>query len=93
MITVENNIAEKRFVATRDGVEIGEITYQADGQKLAMIHTGVPPQFAGQGIASDLARLALDSVRENGQSVVPRCPFIASFIEKNPQYSDLLESD
>jgi predicted GNAT family acetyltransferase len=32
----------------------------------------------------------LDDVRARGHTVVPRCWFVAEFIEQNPSYADLL---
>jgi predicted GNAT family acetyltransferase len=60
------------------------------GNTITFVHTEVDPAFEGQGIGSKLASGALDDVRERGLKVVAVCPFIAGYIERNPQYADLL---
>jgi glutathione S-transferase len=61
----------------------------ADG-KLAFIHTEVPAEFTGQGIATELARGALDIVRVSGRKAILICPFMTSFYVKHPEYSDVV---
>ena len=61
----------------------------ADG-KLAFIHTEVPAEFTGQGIATELARGALDIVRVSGRKAILICPFMTSFYAKHPEYSDVV---
>lgn len=54
-------------------------------------HTEVLPEFEGQGVGSALARYALDDVRAEGtRRVQPLCPFIKSYIERHPDYQDLV---
>jgi predicted GNAT family acetyltransferase len=53
-------------------------------------HTEVPKELSGQGIGTRLARFALEQVRARGLKVVPKCPFIAGFIGKNPEFAELL---
>ena len=54
-------------------------------------HTEVEDRFEGQGVGSALARFALDDVRAAGtRKVLPLCPFIKGWIEKHPDYADLV---
>jgi predicted GNAT family acetyltransferase len=57
---------------------------------ITFTHTEVPEALGGRGIGSLLAQGALDQVRARGLKVVPRCPFIKSYIGKHPEYRDLL---
>jgi predicted GNAT family acetyltransferase len=59
---------------------------------ITFVHTEVDPAFEGQGIGSKLAAGALDDVRGRGLRVIAVCPFIAGYIERNPEYADLLAS-
>lgn len=63
-----------------------------DGDQPTMVlpHTGVEPAYEGQGIGSQLTRYALDDLRERGVKVRPDCPFIATWIERHPEYADLV---
>jgi hypothetical protein len=53
-------------------------------------HTFVPPELRGGGAAAALARHALDHAREAGWKIVPACSYIERFIERNPEYANLL---
>ena len=59
---------------------------------ITFVHTEVDPAFEGQGIGSKLAAGALDDVRERGLEVVAVCEFMAGYIQRHPQYGDLLAS-
>ena len=81
---------ESRF-ELRSGEEmIGFIAYRLAGGVITMVHTEVDPAHSGQGHAATLARNALDDARERGLQVRPQCPFVASYIDKHPQYAALV---
>jgi uncharacterized protein len=84
-----HNEARSRYELALDGsTAIAE--YRRQGDVLHFTHTEVPGSLQGQGIGSRLVGLALDDVRRQGQKIVPRCWFVASFVANNPQYRDLL---
>ena len=85
---VENNATAHRFEAVVDG-RTAFLNYQRHGGVLTLVHTEVPPELEGRGIASSLARAALDYAREQRLRVAPRCPFVATYLERHPEYSDL----
>jgi predicted GNAT family acetyltransferase len=42
------------------------------------------------GAAGRLARVALEQIRAEGFSVDPQCSYLADFIDKHPEYADLV---
>ena len=44
----------------------------------------------GHGIVSRLIMEALESTREAGYSVIPTCSAVEGFIEKNPDFQDMV---
>ena len=46
----------------------------------------------GHGLGGTLVRGALDDVRARGGSVVPLCPFVRGWIDRHPEYQDLLSA-
>jgi predicted GNAT family acetyltransferase len=50
----------------------------------------VPPDLQGRGLGSALVRGALLLAREQGERVVPVCPFVAAYIERHTEFQDLL---
>ena len=81
---------ENRYVARSEGSEAGEVQYQLDGDVIMFTHTGVPSEFEGRGIASQLARYVLDDARRRGLEVLPRCPYISGWIARHLDYLDLV---
>ncbi|WOC11736.1 GNAT family N-acetyltransferase [Gordonia sp. MP11Mi] len=73
-------------------VEVGYIDYTTDGVNLALTHTVIYDRWGGRGFAAELVKQVLDDIRANGRSVVPVCTYVASYLEKHPEYSDLVAS-
>ena len=73
-----------------DGELTGVADYRDTGDALVFFHTEVDPQRRGHGLGGALVQGALDDVRSKGRVVVPRCPFVAHFVEDHPEYGDLL---
>ncbi len=88
-IEIVHESSAKRFVAVVEGQEC-VIDYQRSGDTMTITHTGVPASLGGRGIASELARFSLDTAKEQGWQVVPACSYVASWIEKHPDYQKLL---
>jgi uncharacterized protein len=82
-------VTSGQFEVEQDG-SVATLDYTLAGNVLALIHTEIPESLRGSGIASTLANTALDWARENSMKVDVVCPFVASFIEKHPEYSDLV---
>ncbi len=66
------------------------IDYELDGNTMSILHTEVPEELEGQGIASHLAKFALDFARENQLKVKNQCRFVQVFLRRNPEYQDLI---
>ena len=90
-VEVRDNPAENRYEAWVDGELAGIAVYGLSEHAIVFLHTEVDDRFEGHGIGSALARAALDDVRAKGdRDVVALCPFIKGWIEKHPEYQDLL---
>jgi len=92
-VHVTDNPGRSRFEARVDGELAGFAAYEPTDDLIIFTHTEVFDAFEGQGVGSALARGALDAVRAGGtRKVLPRCPFIRAWIEKHPDYQDLVGS-
>lgn len=89
MNEVTDNRAEGRYELKAEG-RTAIAAYRLSGERIVFTHTEVPSALEGKGIGSALIRGALDQVREEGLKVVPACPFVKAYIDKHPEYSDLL---
>jgi predicted GNAT family acetyltransferase len=91
-VQVTDNPGESRFEARVDGELAGFAEYQTADDLITFTHTEVFDAYEGQGVGSALARGALDDVRADGtRKVLPRCPFIRGWIDKHPDYQDLVD--
>jgi len=88
-VRVENNEEENRF-EVKAGGDVAYVEYDRDGDQIYFTHTEVPQAFEGKGIGKALATTALDFARSEKLEVIPRCPFVASYIRKHPEYLDLV---
>ena len=89
-ITVRDNPEESRY-EIRDGDRVlGFAAYERRGDTTVFTHTEVDPDAGQDGLGSTLVRAALDDVRARGGSVVPQCSFVRGWIERHPDYADLV---
>ena len=86
---VIDNSAEQRFELAEGGYT-AVASYRLEGDKISFTHTVVPEEIEGQGVGSRLIQAALDRVREKGLKVEPLCYFVKGYIERHPEYQDLL---
>lgn len=91
-VVVIHNEEGQRFEATVDGLR-ALLTYRRFPDRIVFPHTEVPAPLEGQGLAAKLTRAALDFARTNHLRVVPLCPYVASFLQKHPEYQDLLSTE
>jgi uncharacterized protein len=92
-IEVRDNSEELRYEALADGRLVGEIRYRREPQAIVLVHTEVAPSAEGQHIGSRLVEEALADIRMRGLRVVPFCPFVAAYIQRHPEYADLVTTD
>jgi uncharacterized protein len=87
---VRHNIASSKF-EIQVGNHIAMLDYSQRGDIITFTHTGVPAELEGHGIGTQLAHAGLEYARENSLKVVPRCWFVAGYIERHPEYQSLLK--
>ena len=89
-VVVRDDPAAGRYELFVSGKLAGLATYVLSDDTMTIPHTEVQPRFEGQGLGARLAKFALDDARRRGLRVVPRCPFIAAYIERHSEYADLV---
>jgi uncharacterized protein len=84
------HVPGERFEVEMEGGAKALLQYHRSRERMVFLHTEVPQAFAGMGVGGKLAKAGLDFARAEGLKVVPRCPYIAAYIEKHPEYQDLV---
>jgi hypothetical protein len=90
-VEVRDDPENHRYLLQLDGEVIGVAVYHERGGRRFFVHTEVDPEHEGEGLGTTLARGALDDVRAMGMKIVPLCPFITGFIERNPEYAEMID--
>ena len=91
-LKIENNEGAQRWEAHIDQY-IAVAEYRRRGDIIFFIHTEVPHEMEGQGVASKLVKTALDDARTQHLTVIPFCPFVAGYIRRHPDYKALVHPE
>jgi uncharacterized protein len=92
-IVVADAPERRRFEVSVDGEAAGFLVYREKSGLLALIHTEVDERFEGRGLGGRLARFALDQARGRGLAVLPFCPFVNAWMQRHPEYTDLVPAE
>jgi predicted GNAT family acetyltransferase len=92
MTKVTDNAALSRYEMVVDGVT-AFVTYARQDGRITLIHTEVPKALGGRGIGSALASGVLEDIRAQGLRVVPECEFMAAFIKRHTEFSNLVVAE
>jgi uncharacterized protein len=79
---VIDNQAQSRFEFSAGG-HLAELRYHLNGKRLVLIHTGVPAELAGRGVAGTLVAAAIGRAARDGMTLVPICPFARAWLERH----------
>jgi predicted GNAT family acetyltransferase len=91
-LTVTDRPDAGRYEVSAGDRVLGLAAYQRRGEQIVFTHTEVDPDAGGSGIGSTLVRGALDDVRARELRAVPLCPFVRAWIDRHPDYADLVDS-
>lgn len=83
-ISYSESDTKGRYGATVEGsVSEAELTTSKVTPSLIIAdHTFVPDEFRGLGVAKALAERLIQDARDNGQRIVPLCPFVRAYASK-----------
>jgi uncharacterized protein len=75
--------SESRF-KVKVGRSVAQLVYRDEGDRLVLVHTEVPEEIGGRGIAGLLVRSAVDRAVDGGLTIVPVCPYARRWLEEHP---------
>jgi predicted GNAT family acetyltransferase len=91
-LIVRDNTSPDRYKARVDG-HVAFITDACAPGQITFIYPVKPLGLAGHGIAGKMACTVLKEARVAGLAVIPRCPFVAAYIQRRPEYIDPVPTD
>jgi predicted GNAT family acetyltransferase len=65
--------------------DIARVTYHLRGDILTLLHTEVPPEYKGQGIAEKLTHDVFEEAKAHGWKIAPSCPYAALYVKRHPE--------
>ena len=77
----------------RSGDSVAELVYRLRGQRMVLLHTGVPHALEKHGIGGELVRTAVGYAASQGLTVVPACPFARAWLEEHPDVAAQVSID
>lgn len=87
---VKHDKVNNRFVINIDGLD-SFVEYSLNEKEMNLYHTYTPPQLRGKGLAEKVVRAAIEYAKENSLKVIPSCSYVAVFMQRHPEYSELLK--
>lgn len=82
-----------RYVLDAAGAIVASTNYTVRQEHIFFNHTEIADGHEGHGLGSILVKGALDDVRSAGAEVVPLCAFVRGWIERHPEYDDLVDHE
>ena len=89
---VVDNEDASRFELSVDG-HVAELVYRRNGERLVLLHTGVPDELEGRGLGGILVTAAVERALQEGLTVVPSCPFARRWLARHPEVASRVPID
>lgn len=86
MNDVVDNQPLSRFELEVEGARV-IAEYRIAGDTIYFTHTETPARLQGRGLAGKVVGAALASAKARGLKIAPRCPYVADFVRRNPEYA------
>jgi NAD+ kinase len=87
---VVDSFEQNRYEIILGGEVAGVLHYRRTADHVDLMHTEIDQAFEGRGLASRLAAGALADARSRSTPVVLTCPFVTGYVERHPEYADLI---
>ncbi|MCU1351978.1 MAG: acetyltransferase [Acidimicrobiales bacterium] len=82
MTVITDDRHARRFETTVDGHH-AELVYHLSGDRLVLVHTGVPDELGGQGIGGRLVEAAVARAAAEGLTIVPSCSYARHWLDEH----------
>lgn len=90
---VVDSFEESRYEVRLGGDVAGVLHYRRHDGRVELTRTEIDQAFEGRGLAGRLASAAFADARARSTPVQVSCPFVTGYVERHPEYADLLVSD
>ena len=91
-LSVNKNDDTNRFELIVDGYT-AFIDFKQDDSIIKLIHTEVPEELGGKGVAAALVEKTLVYLETNNYSLYPYCPYVFAYIKKHPEWMRIVNEN
>lgn len=88
-LPLTNNENLRQFELVVDGQK-AKIVYELQRDRMSLLHTEVPSALEGRGVGQAIVEKTLHYLEENKLKLVPWCPFVKSYLKRNPEWKRIL---
>ncbi|MBK1438523.1 N-acetyltransferase [Parapedobacter sp. ISTM3] len=81
---------QRQYQLTIDG-QVAFIDYKQHGKRVYLIHTEVPATLEGRGVAASLVGKVFTHIEQNGELLIPLCPYVQAYLKRHPEWNHLME--
>jgi uncharacterized protein len=90
-VEVRKDKTTRLYEALIDGQVVGSLAYETTGGRVSLTHSYVDQDRRHQGIASALARYALEDLSQSQTKVGIYCGFVADYVQEHPELNDAVD--
>ncbi|MGW2335887.1 GNAT family N-acetyltransferase [Streptomyces sp. NPDC001685] len=90
-VEVRKDETARLYEALIDGEVVGALAYETTGGRFSLTHSYVDQDRRHQGIASAMARYALEDLSRSHTKIGIYCGFVADYVEAHPDWKDAVD--
>jgi predicted GNAT family acetyltransferase len=91
-IAVDEDLDAGEFHARVDDRQVAVMRYSGD-EVVTINSVVVDPGLRGEGIGTAFIAHVLDDLRDSRRQVIAGCSEVRDFLDRNPEYADLVHTD
>lgn len=80
------NTDRNRFELQHAAATIGTLEYSHHRDAIVLERIEVDDVYSGRGLAASFTEAVLEEIQQDGQRVIPKCPYVRGYMLKHPRW-------
>jgi predicted GNAT family acetyltransferase len=90
-VEVRKDETTRLYEALIDGHVVGNLAYETTGGRISLTHSYVDQDQRHRGVASAMARYALEDLSQSQTKAGIYCGFVADYVQDHPEWKDTVD--